>query len=196
MSTLASNFPLPSPFPFRPSRWGLIRAWLPTFVWLGIIACESTSMFTSAHTQGWVFQVLRHISGWLAVHAGIINEVGRKVGHFVGYGSLALSAFFGWTELLAYRRENYLAALGKPARVAREWQLRAAELAVFVTFAVASLDEFHQSFVPGRGPSFRDVLLDTCGGIVAQALIFLVWKSRTKTRTPVRSLEGELAPEV
>ena len=38
----------------------------------------------------------------------------------------------------------------------------------------ASLDEFHQSFVPGRTPAVTDVLLDTTGGAAAQAIAGLV----------------------
>lgn len=34
-------------------------------------------------------------------------------------------------------------------------------------FLYACSDEFHQSFVPGRGPAFRDVLIDTSGGAFA-----------------------------
>lgn len=30
----------------------------------------------------------------------------------------------------------------------------------------ASLDEYHQSFVAGRGPSKKDVMIDSCGAIV------------------------------
>jgi VanZ family protein len=36
-----------------------------------------------------------------------------------------------------------------------------------------SLDELHQIFVPSRGPSLRDVLIDTMGGIFFQLLIAL-----------------------
>lgn len=33
-------------------------------------------------------------------------------------------------------------------------------------FGYACLDEFHQSFVAGRGPSFKDTLIDTSGAII------------------------------
>ena len=32
-----------------------------------------------------------------------------------------------------------------------------------LSFLYAASDEFHQSFVPGRGPSIRDVMIDTIG---------------------------------
>lgn len=196
MSTLASNFPLPNPKPYKLSRWALLRAWLPAFLWMGVIACESTSLFTSTNTRGWVFDVLRHISFWLAARADTINGVGRKVGHFVGYGTLGGLSLLGWTAFFRYRKESYLAALGKFTRVARVWQFRAAVLAVLVTFVVASLDEFHQSFIPGRTPAVHDVLLDTCGGVVAQVIIYLFWRSRRKPQDAAGAPNSRLASEI
>lgn len=201
MGTLASlrNLSLPSPSPYRSPRWALLRAWLPTFFWMGVIAFESTSVFTSEHTQGWVYAILRFVLGaHIAGHiAPLINEYGRKVGHFTGYSILGALSFFAWTELLAYVRANHLAKLGKAVQVMRRWHLRAAVLAVTVVFIVASCDEFHQSFVPGRGPSFHDVLLDTMGGIFAQIMILLFWKgARNERLKPQPALEAETGTRV
>ena len=44
-------------------------------------------------------------------------------------------------------------------------------LSVGLSFAYACTDEFHQSFVSGRGPAFTDVLIDTAGAL-AGVLIF------------------------
>ena len=32
---------------------------------------------------------------------------------------------------------------------------------VIFVFLYACSDEFHQSFIPGRGPAFKDVMIDT-----------------------------------
>ncbi|MGZ4787352.1 MAG: VanZ family protein [Terriglobales bacterium] len=170
-----------SPPPSRHTRARLIRAWLPTVFWIGVIVFESTSVFTSDHTQHWLYTILRTLFGVkVAAHAYIINEVGRKVGHFTGYGILSGLSFYGWTELRAYRTEVFWEKLGKARAAVRRWYLRAAVLAVLTTFAVACFDEFHQSFVPGRTGVFRDVILDTMGGIFAQILIFMIWDARCK----------------
>ncbi|MCY6485909.1 VanZ family protein [Clostridium aestuarii] len=42
-----------------------------------------------------------------------------------------------------------------------------------IIFLYACSDEFHQSFVPGRGPAFRDVLIDTSGGLIAGIIIYI-----------------------
>lgn len=71
----------------------------------------------------------------------------RKMGHFSEY---AVLWFFTYQFLRTYslsKRQCYLGA-------------------VVFCFGYASLDEWHQSFVPGRGPSFKDVLIDTSGSLV------------------------------
>jgi VanZ family protein len=55
----------------------------------------------------------------------------------------------------------------------------AASLAVASTFVVASLDEWHQHYVPGRVSSFHDVLVDTTGALL---LNVLVWELRARRR--------------
>lgn len=46
--------------------------------------------------------------------------------------------------------------------------------AIAVVGCYAALDEYHQSFVPGRTAAVSDVLLDTVGGIAAQVVVGLV----------------------
>ena len=38
-------------------------------------------------------------------------------------------------------------------------------ISILLVFTLASLDEYHQSFVDGRTSDFKDVLIDTAGGI-------------------------------
>jgi VanZ family protein len=63
---------------------------------------------------------------------------------------------------------------------------RWATIAVLGTALVASLDEWHQSFIPSRTGTPRDVLLDTCAGIAAQILI-LLWATLRTSREPHKS---------
>lgn len=48
---------------------------------------------------------------------------------------------------------------------------RAAPLAFALAVLYAISDEFHQSFVPGRYPDVRDVLVDAAGALVAVSLL-------------------------
>jgi VanZ family protein len=45
---------------------------------------------------------------------------------------------------------------------------------VLIVAGYAALDEFHQSFVPGRQAAVGDVLIDASGGIAAQLVASLV----------------------
>jgi VanZ family protein len=57
----------------------------------------------------------------------------------------------------------------------KHWTLwrRASVLAVLCTLLVAILDEYHQSFLPSRTSSPKDVCIDLCGAITAQLLLLL-----------------------
>ena len=47
-----------------------------------------------------------------------------------------------------------------------------------MTAAVASLDEWQQTFLPSRTGTFRDVLLDSFAALVAQILIAIFLLTR------------------
>ena len=47
-------------------------------------------------------------------------------------------------------------------------------LTPLICAAVAAGDEFHQSFVAGRGPSVQDVGIDTLGALCALGLLELI----------------------
>ena len=57
----------------------------------------------------------------------------------------------------------------------RQWSLRRKmALVISLCFIYAITDEFHQSFVPGRAPEVRDVLIDTLGSSVGMSIGGLV----------------------
>ena len=90
----------------------------------------------------------------------LIHHVIRKSGHFTEYFILSLLL------LHALRAGT------------RDFGLRWALIVIFIVAGYAALDEFHQSFVPGRTAAVTDVLLDTSGGAAAQLLVALlaVWR--------------------
>jgi len=57
-----------------------------------------------------------------------------------------------------------------------------AVLALMGTAVVASLDEFHQSYLPNRTGIPSDVLLDCSGAIVLLLLYFLLRSLRPRNR--------------
>ncbi len=88
------------------------------------------------------------------------HAVLRKTGHFVGYFTLSVLLFRSW-------RASF-------PRLSTRWCLQWATLAVLGTSLVATLDEWHQTFLPSRTGMVRDVVLDSCAGVVAQIVLFLI----------------------
>jgi VanZ family protein len=98
----------------------------------------------------------------------------RKSAHFTEYAILAFWAIkaFSASPAADFLRKN------------RFW------LATLLVVCVASVDEFHQSFVPSRTSSIWDVALDSAGGVTMVLLFWLFTKSRSylsQTAAPSRS---------
>lgn len=51
---------------------------------------------------------------------------------------------------------------------------------VIFVFLYACSDEFHQSFIPGRGPAFKDVMIDTSGGLLGYLCVSIYNKINIK----------------
>jgi VanZ family protein len=123
--------------------------------WSVVIFSFSTETFSSEHTQGVVVDILRTLLPYLSESTLLIlHEVIRKCGHVVEY------FIFG---VLLFR------AIRAPLV---GWNLRWAILAILIATFFSSSDEIHQIFVPSRGASIWDALLDTGAASVAQ---FVVW---------------------
>jgi len=125
--------------------------------WAAIIFSSSTETFSAEHTQGVVVGILRV----LLPHAPestlfMLHDFIRKCTHVVEY------FIFG---LLLFR------AVRAPQQ---GWQWHWAFLAILIAVLYASSDEIHQIFVPSRGASFFDALLDSVGAILAQLTAWIV----------------------
>src|SRR5271169_616616 len=145
-------------------KW--LKHWWPALVWAVVISGFSTGAFTSDNTGHFILPVLR----FFLPHASIetlesLHFIVRKCGHLTEYFILSLLILRG------------IRAGAKGMR------LRWALLTILLVAGYASLDEFHQSFVPGRTAAVGDVLIDTSGGIAAQivaSLVVLLRKAREK----------------
>ncbi|HET8888237.1 MAG TPA: VanZ family protein [Candidatus Angelobacter sp.] len=151
--------------PATPPR--KLRAWIPTLLWLCVLAAFSTDVFSAEHTGGILQKVLHALFGPISTHQfQQIHFLIRKSAHFCSYGLLGALAFFSWR-----------ATLPSLPRWIFRWSL----LAVLLAVTAAAMDEFHQSFVPSRGSSARDVLLDFTGAVFFQ-LVIAIWLGRRAAR--------------
>ena len=140
-------------------RHQVLKAWIAAILWLIVIAIESSKYLSAANTGRFLFPLLHYLFGLSAEQFEPWHLLLRKGGHVFGYGLLSILFFRAWRETLP--------ALGNP-----KWTIRWANISVLGTALVASLDEWHQSFLPSRTGTPRDVLLDSCAAIAAQILVF------------------------
>ena len=159
-------------------RRNKLLAWAPTIIWLGMIAFFSTDTFSARHTASILERIIRffyrEISTW---HFHILHVMVRKTAHFTVYGLLSLSAFYSWRATFPRRSR---------------WVFSWSVLALVLTLVAASLDEFHQSFVPSRGPSVYDVMLDMMGAIFVQILLATLMATKASSTRLTKPIPAKL----
>jgi VanZ family protein len=144
-------------------RHDVLKAWIAAILWLILIAIESSALLSARNTSRILYPVLHYLFGLDWDRFEVWHFYIRKSGHVLGYGTLSILLFRAWRATL-------------PVLGGVKWTFRWANIAILGTALVASLDEWHQSFLPSRTGTVRDVVLDACAGIAAQLLIFLCLK--------------------
>lgn len=148
-------------------RHHVLKAWIALILWLIVIAIESSAVLSSHNTGLFLYPLLHFLFGVNHSRFEQLHFFIRKGGHVFGYGLLSILLFRAWRETLP--------SPGNP-----RWTFRWANIAVLGTALVASLDEWHQSYLPSRTGNIHDVFLDTCAGVGAQILVLLwmtLWAS-------------------
>ena len=162
----------PDSSPFRSS---FLRAWWPALVWIGLIAIESTDALSSNNTGDVLYRLISRLFPAVNLHdVLVLNFILRKTGHVMGYGILSLLLLRGWRRTLARARATF----GR-STVGLVTFGRTATLAWLGTALIASMDEWHQSFIPSRTGTPRDVLLDSTAGLVF-LLVAYFWLRRNR----------------
>ena len=129
-------------------RKKLILSWTMVILWMIVIFMFSgQSGDESGGLSEKVLKVITDVLPFLRGREEVMHFFVRKAAHLTEYailGALIGNAFY------QSERKDYKAAI----------------IAVLITGLYAIADEYHQGLVPGRGPSVRDVLIDTAGGII------------------------------
>lgn len=137
-----------------------IQRWIPVIVWcIAIYFFSESSWFTGENTKRVLDMVLSYLpfGGGREEGLPLLNFIVRKLAHLTEFGILAVLV---WRALEPMR----LAYVGA-------W--------IFAT-VYAMTDEWHQSFEPGRTATPKDVVIDSCGALVALIGVFLYmcWKKK------------------
>lgn len=129
--------------------------WLLVVVWLVVIFMFSSQVGNvSEQNNRFFIKVLQAVGLDLDKSLGSwSNFIVRKAAHCTEYFILYMLVYNALIDDTTIRK--------------------AYALALLVVFLYACTDEYHQSFVPGRGPSFRDVLVDSSGGLLALIVLLI-----------------------
>ncbi len=134
-------------------------------VWIGLISMESSDAFSSQNTGSMLYALLTRLFGEIDLYDFLMFHFYlRKTGHVIGYGMLALLLLRGWRMTIG------------PARA---WLRRMLFLSWIGTAFVASMDEWHQTFIPSRTGAVHDVILDSIAGL-GFLLIAYLWLRRSE----------------
>lgn len=90
-----------------------------------------------------------------SIFGALSNFIVRKAAHFIEYFIL---------YVLVYRAIN----------TKKNSDIKVFIWSILIVFLYACSDELHQAFVPGRGPAFSDVLIDTSGGLTAFLVMYIL----------------------
>ena len=133
-----------------------LKYWLPVLAWMSLTFLLSTDVGSAANTSRFIEPFLRWLIPNISPEAvAKAHFFIRKAAHLAEYGVLGLML---WRALRQTR-------LGGKA----PWKTAVAALVLSVAYAAT--DEFHQSFVPTRTASVRDVMIDTSGSLLSLSII-------------------------
>lgn len=135
-----------------PKLVPLVKYWAPVIGWMLLIFVASSDLMSAERTSRFLIPFLRWIApGISPATIASIQFLVRKSAHLTEYAILAALLWRGIQQ-----------------HQAGSW--RAAAIALVAAALYASLDEFHQSFIPSRTGAPRDVAIDCCGALLGLAL--------------------------
>ncbi|MGH9549879.1 MAG: VanZ family protein [Terriglobales bacterium] len=149
----------------NPAQKHLLKTWVAAILWLGIIVTESSNLASADNTGRILYPLLHFLFGVNAAHFPTWHAVIRKSGHFVGYFTLSWLLFRAWRDTLPFSGRN--------------WSIEWARISFFMAALVACLDEWHQTYLPGRTGRLHDVALDSSAALIAQVVLFLILRKRS-----------------
>jgi len=143
----------------------ILRVWFPSVVWLAVIALESTNLGSAEHTERILYPIFHFLFNTNTEEFAVWHVFLRKTGHVVGYFTLSVLLFRSWRATFP--------------RLGTRWCLQWATVALLSTSLVALLDEWHQSYLPSRTGSLRDVILDSTAAFAAQVALFAILRMQS-----------------
>jgi VanZ family protein len=150
-----------------------LQYWLPAICVAIVISVFSTHYFSGPQTARVIIPILRWLFPSASHRALHLMHIGiRKAAHITEFALFSITVFRG------VRAERH------------GWRLNWAVVTLVIAAIYGGLDEWHQSFVPLREPSVRDVLIDTTGAFLAQVTVWVYAKLHPNSAEPPRLNEA------
>ena len=132
-----------------------LQYWLPAILVALLISLFSTHYFSGEETARVIIPLLHWLFPPATPHMLHLMHMGiRKLAHVTEFGLFSITVFHG-------------------IRGGRSgWRFHWALATLMIAAAYAGLDERHQSLVPVRQGSARDVAIDALGALLAQVLVW------------------------
>lgn len=132
-----------------------LRYWLPLLVWMTLIFVGSTDLMSAEHTSRFIVPFLRWLDPNISLETLLqAHFYVRKAAHVSEYAVLAALLYRALVNTILQSRA-----------------LLSAAIVLLVCSLYATTDEFHQSFVPSRTASARDVAIDSVGALFGLLVI-------------------------
>ncbi len=151
----------------------MVITWMGLIFWMSAQTGETSGKLSGGLLEV-IFSSIQTYFGPSSIDTERLHVILRKSAHFFAY------------LVLACILDRAIAIEVKTAPSQSKWAIFKAPfkrylMVVVVCFIYAISDEIHQAFVPGRGPSVKDVLIDTLGsatGLALKGIALLTFHSR------------------
>jgi len=132
----------------------------PMAILIVVIFIVSSDLGSADHTRPVLASIVRRFLPWLALRMtpemiDVTDFIIRKIAHVTEYAVLCL-------------------LVSRSVGVKQSSPLRERFVPAGISSLYALSDEFHQSFVPSRGATYRDVMWDTVGAIIGSAALNMI----------------------
>lgn len=127
----------------------------------------SSDLGSSDHTRPVLASIVKRFLPWLAQRMSpqmidVTDFVIRKIAHVTEYAILSL-------------------LVSRSLGITNRTRAKQRFLVILITTLYALSDEVHQSFVPSRGATYKDVLYDTLGASLGSAIIYAIHRKKSET---------------
>lgn len=151
-------------------KYRRVFPWLLVLLWMGLIFSQSHKPATESNklSKGVteiIVETVEKINPDSDVDISVsrLNHILRKNAHFFSY------------LLLGILTLNALRISG-----AKGYKLYGFALLICILYSIS--DEFHQTFIPGRGGQVKDVIIDSAGALVGIGLRFMKGKVKVNVK--------------